>query len=162
LTYDRVNYTFNGNCSYIASRDVSENGEHQFEIIVTNVECINEPGTTCTEGVTVLHQGHVINMRRLEGQKKVVFKYSVWKKYLLLIVFKILTTLDGESIVKFPVRTTWMTMEAVPKRQVVLFLKNVHIQIAYFYYNYAFQVRLPSQLFANKTEGLCGNLFIDI
>jgi von Willebrand factor type D domain len=71
LTYDRVNYTFNGNCSYIASRDVSKNGEHQFEIFVTNVECVDEPGTTCTEGVTVLHQGHVVNMRRLEGQKKV-------------------------------------------------------------------------------------------
>ncbi|CAB3386136.1 Hypothetical predicted protein [Cloeon dipterum] len=139
LTFDRVNYTFNGNCSYVASRDVSSSGEHQFQVLVTNVECVDEPGTTCTEGVTILYQGHVVSVRRLEGHKK------------------ILTTLDGEPVVKFPLLTSWVTIEAIPKRQVTVHLTNLEVEVIYLYFNHAYVIRLPSHTFGNKTEGLCGN-----
>ena len=29
--------------------------------------------------------------------------------------------------------------------------------MSYYFYNYGFKVRVPSQLYLNKTEGLCGN-----
>jgi hypothetical protein len=75
-------------------------------------------------------------------------------RYLLQII----TTLDGEVVEKFPAKTSWMSMETVPKKQVVLLLTNLQIEVAYFYNNHAFTIKLPSHLFANKTEGLCGIL----
>lgn len=32
LTFDRSNYTFNGNCTYIAARDVNPHGKHTFQV----------------------------------------------------------------------------------------------------------------------------------
>ncbi|XP_059485087.1 hemocytin isoform X2 [Neocloeon triangulifer] len=143
ITYDRRNFTFNGNCTYLASRDISITGEHQFEILVTNIECIEEPGTTCTEGVTIVHQGHVVNMRREEKQKR------------------ILTTLDGDLLEKFPYSDSWLTIEVVAKNQVSVHLKNLNILVSYLFNDYAFEIRLPSHTFGSKVEGLCGNCNAD-
>lgn len=30
--FDRSNFTFNGNCTYVAARDVSPTGEHTFQV----------------------------------------------------------------------------------------------------------------------------------
>lgn len=32
LTFDRSNYTFNGNCTYVAARDVNPHGKHTFQV----------------------------------------------------------------------------------------------------------------------------------
>jgi hypothetical protein len=32
LTFDHSNYTFNGNCTYVAARDVNPHGKHTFEV----------------------------------------------------------------------------------------------------------------------------------
>lgn len=34
---------------------------------------------------------------------------------------------------------------------------SVQVEVSYYMYSKAFKVRLPSQLYLNKTEGLCGN-----
>jgi hypothetical protein len=32
VTFDHSNYTFNGNCTYIAARDVNPQGNHTFQV----------------------------------------------------------------------------------------------------------------------------------
>lgn len=63
VTFDRANYTFNGNCTYVAARDQLSDGDqlrtdHDFQVLVTNQECQLDTKTTCTAAVTVLYQDH--------------------------------------------------------------------------------------------------------
>jgi hypothetical protein len=46
-------------------------------VLVTNIECIEEPGTTCTEAVTVLYEGNVVHVKRVEGKKQVSKMHSI-------------------------------------------------------------------------------------
>jgi von Willebrand factor len=34
---------------------------------------------------------------------------------------------------------------------------GAQVEVSYFFHNFAFSVRVPSQLYLNKTEGLCGS-----
>ena len=109
------------------------------QVLVTNQECVNEPRTTCTDSVTLLYQEHTIQLRRSEAAQTVI------------------ASLDGNLVDKFPVYLPWTRMEKLPGEEVTVLLLAVQVEVSYYFHNFAFSVRLPSQLYLNKTEGLCGN-----
>ncbi|PNF36643.1 hypothetical protein B7P43_G19101, partial [Cryptotermes secundus] len=141
LTFDRSNYTFNGNCTYVAARDINPHGKHTFQVLVTNVQCKDEPISTCTKGVVIEYQGHRVHVQRKEGDKTHELEASV----------------DGNIINKFPLINDWMQMEQVRGMEVTVLIPEIQLEVSYFYHNFAFVVRLPSHTYGNMTEGLCGN-----
>lgn len=64
VTYDRRNFTFNGNCTYIASRDKSSDGKHAFQVYVTNGECPNNPDAICTVALHIVFENHTLHIQK--------------------------------------------------------------------------------------------------
>ncbi|XP_063867870.1 uncharacterized protein LOC135104399 [Scylla paramamosain] len=139
-TFDRLNYTFNGECSFVAARDKNPRGQHKFQVITNNKQCTPEPVTVCTDAVTILYDSHEV-----------------------LIVAKSLATggvqvtVDKEMVDVFPYRSPWLSLEQPDLTQVMAAIPDIQLEVTYFMDNFGFAIRLPSALYFNKTEGLCGN-----
>ncbi|XP_049862899.1 hemocytin [Schistocerca gregaria] len=140
VTFDQQNYTFSGNCSYIAAQDVNPTGNHDFQVIVTNKECMHEQGSTCTEEVKVLYKEHVVHIRRNQDN-----------------IEEILTTIDGSLINNFPVHLDWIILEELDKTELTLLIPSIQLEVSYFHRSFGFNVRLPSHTYGGKVEGLCGD-----
>ncbi|XP_069683352.1 hemocytin isoform X2 [Periplaneta americana] len=136
-TFDRKNYTFNGNCTYVASRDVGPHGKHEFQVLVTNVQCQDEPVSACTAGVFIEYQDHRVHLRRKKHELEAF--------------------VDGHRVHKFPLVTDWLRMEHMPGTEVSVLIPPLQLEVSYYFHSYAFAVRLPSHTFGHRTEGLCGN-----
>ncbi|RXG62289.1 Hemocytin [Armadillidium vulgare] len=91
-SFDRKNFTFNGECPYVAARDVDPTGKHQFQVINSNKRCQKDPVTMCTESVQVLYNDHDILIK-------------------LLPTDSLVTTIDGLEISTFPLKEDWIDME---------------------------------------------------
>jgi len=62
-SFDGENVLTNNHGSYLASAADGEDGRRLFEVIVTKCKCDDQPGSACTQSVTVEYQGNTINMR---------------------------------------------------------------------------------------------------
>lgn len=61
ITFDGRYYAFQGICTYIlAQHQTSDDVKLNFRILVTNVECPEEPHTSCAHGLTIYWKDHVI------------------------------------------------------------------------------------------------------
>ncbi|XP_046603352.1 hemocytin isoform X1 [Neodiprion virginianus] len=145
VSFDRKNFTFNGNCTYILSRDIAKDiksgkGEHTYQILVTNTAC---PEGVCTKAIIVLYKNHSIQVKRGQQLKEVV-------------VF-----VDGQLIDRFPYKTEWVMLEGTSGRDVSLLIPAIQLEVASYQHNFAFTVRLPSHTFAGAMEGLCGDCNAD-
>lgn len=142
VTFDRSNFTFNGNCTYILSRDISDknikggHGEHVYQVLVTNMAC--DEGV-CTEAITVLYQNHSVRVKRGQRLKELIVK------------------VDDLPINQFPYKTSWLQLEEAPDRDITLLIPAIQLEVASLRHNFAFMVRLPSQTFGGGVEGLCGD-----
>ncbi|KAK3857259.1 hypothetical protein Pcinc_036476, partial [Petrolisthes cinctipes] len=137
-TFDRRNYTFNGECSYVAARDRDPRGQHEFQVITRNKQCSMEPVTMCTDAVTVLYNNHEVFMEALPTGE---------------VGIKV----DGGIVDTFPHRDTWLALEQPDASQVMAAVTEIQLEVIFFLDNHGFSVRLPSRRYFNKTEGLCGN-----
>ncbi|XP_046389468.1 hemocytin isoform X2 [Ischnura elegans] len=139
LTFDRVNYTFNGNCTYIAARDVNPQGEHDFQVLTENKECIDKPASSCAHAITILFKQHTIHLQRAEENREVQ------------------VSIDGNTLHSFPLDDEWVKVERFADKDVNVLIPSIQLEVSFYFDNFAFVIRLPSHLYANKTEGLCGN-----
>nr|CAD7397465.1 unnamed protein product [Timema cristinae] len=184
LSFDRSNFTFNGNCTYIAARDISPIGEHDFQVLVKNTHCRHEPTSTCTEAVTVIHEGHTIHIRRNHNTTKLqtlldginVDEYplvSDWlrldgspDKKLTVLVPKIQLEVsyfydNFAFVIRVPSHFDWLRLDGSPDKKLTVLVPKIQLEVSYFYDNFAFVIRVPSHLYGGKTEGLCGNCNYD-
>ena len=89
LTYDRNNFTFDGNCTYLMSRDISSEKIHSFQVYATVAPCDvnadpNERSATCTQAIYLLHGSKKIHVKRASGivldvfidDQKIKFPYN--------------------------------------------------------------------------------------
>jgi Trypsin Inhibitor like cysteine rich domain len=63
LSYDGDEVLMNNHGSYLASGANGEDGRRLFEVIVTKCKCDDQPGSACTQSMTITYQGNTINMR---------------------------------------------------------------------------------------------------
>jgi len=143
FSFDRNHFDFNGNCSYVAARDQLDDSldstAHDFQVLVTNHECEKGGNATCTGALTVLFREHVINIDRHEATESV---------HVLV---------DKKPVDSFPLYLPSIRIEKLPGEQVIVLLTAIQVEVSYFFDSYGFSVRVPSHLYLNKTEGLCGN-----
>ncbi|XP_044578140.1 hemocytin isoform X1 [Cotesia glomerata] len=142
VNFNKKNFTFTGNCTYVLSQDISKSnneigpGDHTYEILMTNVPC--DRGV-CTESLSVFYKGHYIQIEQMLHSKDFIL------------------TVDGESIESLPYKNSWMSFERVGNYDVVFLISAIQLGITSYRNNFAFTITLPSHIFGGATEGLCGN-----
>ncbi|KAK0088266.1 hypothetical protein PV326_004912 [Microctonus aethiopoides] len=144
INFDKKNFTFTGNCTYVLSRDVIsevrvKNGienDNTYQILMTNVPCQRE---ICTEAISVIYKGHYLHIEQNKNSKQ------------------FLLALDGEAIDKLPYKISWIIIENNLDNDLTLLIPAIQLQVMFYHHNFAFTIRLPSNIFGGAMEGLCGN-----
>ncbi|XP_076276507.1 hemolectin isoform X2 [Lasioglossum baleicum] len=142
ISFDRKNVKFDGNCTYVLSRDVVENkkdtADHVFQVLVSNGVC--ETGS-CVEALTVLYKEHVVRVQNNANKSE---EFAV--------------TVDGGSkVAEYPLNASWVILEQTPSEKLRLLIPSLQLEITAYTANFAFTLMLPSHIFGGAVEGLCGN-----
>ncbi|KAA0190906.1 hypothetical protein HAZT_HAZT005299 [Hyalella azteca] len=137
-SFDRHNFTFNGECSYVAARHRDPRGNHKFQVITHNKRCNRNPVTMCTDGVKILHDDSEAEVR-------------------LLPTGVLMTLVEGAPLASFPYRDVHFAVERPDDKHVAIAVPAIYLVVTYSAENYGFTLTVPSHQFSNETEGLCGN-----
>jgi len=137
VTYDNNNFTVNGNCVYVMSRDVplEDAGTHKwqvysnqlisiksewvvlhilFKVLITNHPCKNKPEKACVGKVTILYQG-----------RKVHILVDYYRNKLKLIV-------DNERIADFEEIEDWAKIRETSTKHMKILLTDVQVEVMTF------------------------------
>ncbi|XP_055854171.1 hemocytin [Episyrphus balteatus] len=145
LTYDRKNFTFNGNCTYLLSRDIVLPGVHTFQVYVTMDDCKKlgrpsmGPNSSCAKSLHILHGEHIIHIQRAASNKSVQ------------------VLIDGMEVKKLPFKDTWLGITQTDGNELKLTLPESHVEVTSSFDDMAYSVRVPSIKYGSKMEGLCGD-----
>lgn len=63
---------------------------------------------------------------------------------------------------RLPYETHWLKLEETPGKDMKLLIPAIQLEIISMQSNFAFTVRVPSRIFGDAVEGLCGNCNDDI
>ncbi|CAH0701554.1 unnamed protein product [Spodoptera exigua] len=138
VTFEGDDLPFLGNCTYLASRDRNETGQHKYEVYSTNGPCDDNGDVVCTKVVHLVYEKKVIHVSKNDDTKK------------------LLTTIGDEALFKYPVKKDWVVISQDNGQDVTILLPDIHVELTVLQAKMEFRVRVPSYLYANKTEGLCG------
>lgn len=140
ISFDRKNIKFDGNCTYILSRNIVENvkknKKYTYQILVSNKIC--DTGT-CTEMIIILYQNHVIKIK--ESIPNQEFEIEV----------------DDSKIYELPFNKSWLILEHISLKKLRLLIPSIQLEIIGYQPNFAFSLSVPSHIFGGAVEGLCGN-----
>ena len=68
LTYDRKNFTFDGNCTYLLTRDLTLENIHTFQVYATIGACdgksLQQNRPTCTQAFHLIYGNHIIHIQK--------------------------------------------------------------------------------------------------
>ncbi|KAL0894249.1 hypothetical protein ABMA27_014259 [Loxostege sticticalis] len=137
-TFEGDSFPFLGNCTYLASRDRNETGQHKYEIYATNGPCEDNANVTCTKTIHVIYEKIVIHINRDPANKK------------------LMTTIGNEAVFKYPVKKDWVTISQLNGQDVMVLLTDAHVEVTVLLSKMELSVRVPTYLYSNRTEGLCG------
>ncbi|KAL6266408.1 hypothetical protein P5V15_003260 [Pogonomyrmex californicus] len=146
IGFNRKDFRFAGNCTYLLSGNVAEtaksqNGASTYQILITNGYCATG---TCTETITLLYEKHVVQIKRAEHSKDLRM------------------SIDNSQVEKFPHNRTWIVLDRTYAGDVILLVPSIQLELIAFEPNFAFTLKLPSHIFSDNTEGLCGNCNADV
>ena len=99
--------------------------------------CSEDSVLLCTDEMKVIYKEHTVVTRLLPNDKLSV-------------------TIDGKEQNEFPHREDWLALEFPDQDRVLTALPEIQLEAVYSKDNHGFTIRLPSHLFYDKTEGLCG------
>ncbi|XP_067130718.1 hemocytin-like [Centruroides vittatus] len=136
ITFDEREYAFQGMCTYVLARSNDLVGYfYEFEVLGINTECPEEPGTACTAGLIVNYKNNVIRIYRGEAirfnDKPLAYE-------------------------EYPFYANGINITVNPGKSALVYIADINLIVRYFESNYGFVVELPSKLYYNATEGLCG------
>ncbi|XP_070162344.1 hemocytin isoform X2 [Polyergus mexicanus] len=146
IDFNRKNFRFTGNCTYLLSGNVMENARSQrngtraYQILITNGYCATG---ICTEVITLLYDEHVVQIRRAELSKDLQ------------------VSIDDSRVERFPTDYKWIVLDQMLTGDVTLLIPVIQLEFVAFRQNFAFTLKLPSHIFSDVTEGLCGNCNAD-
>jgi len=145
IDFNHQGFMFAGNCTYLLSGNVMDNAKNReearvYQILITNGYC----GTsTCTEAITLLYEKHVVQIKRAERSKD------------LRVV------INDSQVENFPYNLTWIVLNRMSTGDVTLLISSFQLELVTFQQNFAFTLKLPSHIFSDNTEGLCGSCNTD-
>lgn len=137
VTYDRNNFTFDGNCTYLLTRDLVLPGIHTFEVFATLGQC--KGGSSCTEALHILHSENIIHLQRKQGTNEIdVF-------------------VNGAQVRQLPYSKEWIKVTEEPGKLIRILLPLSHLELTTAFDDMSFSIRVPSLKYGAKMEGLCGD-----
>lgn len=158
VTYDRNNFTFDGNCTYLLSRDLQLSNVHTFQVFVSLASCdpIEPPPTSlsdkkkafykpksksgsCTQSLHILYGSHIIHIQR-----------GTDKKSLEILV-------DGIKLQSLVCKDKWIQVSTIEGREVQIILPESQVELVGHFEDLSFSIRVPSLKYGAKMEGLCGD-----
>lgn len=114
VTYDETNFTVNGNCVYVMSRDIlpSKEADHKFQVLITNAPCAKDNRKVCVERVTIFFAGRRIHISNspTEGKLKV--------------------TVNAVEISDFADLAEWLGVAETKARDLVFTLVSAEVQVS--------------------------------
>lgn len=143
LTYDKKNFTFDGNCTYLLSRDIVKKDDPTFQIYATFDKCnlnAKQNDLSCTKALYVVSGQNVI---------KIVLDKD-----------EIVVVLGDKKIKNYPLIEKWVKVDKDLSGQYSLILAESSVKIANIKSqggDLLFSVKVPSLKYESKMEGLCGN-----
>lgn len=137
ITYDRRNFTFNGNCTYLLTRDIMTPNEHAFQVYATIGQCFGHTAqTSCTQSLHIIYGSHIVHLQRANESISAI--------------------LDGIVQQNLPYKSPWVSVEANTRGISVNFIES-QIEISAILDDLSFSIRVPSIKYGSKLEGLCGD-----
>lgn len=136
ITYDRQNFTFNGNCTYLLTRDLLAPNEHKFQVYVSLFAC---GGKSCARALDILYGQHIVHLERAEKTETI----------------KVL--LDGIEAKQLPYESKWITIGEKIGQSIDVNLIDAQLQVIAMVGDLSFSIRAPSIKYGSKLEGLCGD-----
>nr|XP_034840347.1 hemocytin-like [Maniola hyperantus] len=138
VTFEGDDLPFLGNCTYLASRDSNDTGYHKYQVYATNGACADNPSMVCTKALHLIQEKNFINITKDLNTKKLI------------------TTVNGAQVFKYPFHADWVTVNLLNGQDVNVNLPELHVELTVLQAKMEFTVQVPSQLYANRTQGLCG------
>lgn len=159
ITYDRKNFTFDGNCTYLLTRDLLVPNLHTFQIYVTLGPCddqsamaplkiienlqSNKFGTklTCTKSLHILYGEHIIHLQRNSTSDN----------------SRVTTLIDGIKAITLPYKSKWISISEDRAKGININLEDSQVEIDAMFADLSFSIRVPSIKYGSKLEGICGD-----
>ncbi|CAG4913028.1 unnamed protein product [Colias eurytheme] len=127
-----------GNCTYLVSRDLNENGEHKYQIYATNGPCEENPEAACVKIVHLIHGNNTIRISKDPATKKLV------------------TLVNGNQVFRYPLDNEWALVSMMFGQDVSVVLPDLYLELQVKQEKMEILVQVPSHVYAHRTEGLCG------
>lgn len=156
ITYDQKNFTIDGNCTYLLTRDLLVPNAHNFQIYVSLGVCDDDHDNavtpinnnniivshSCAKSLHILYQSHVLLIQKQGIENK---------------VSTIKTKIDGNLVNELPFKTKWMTINEIEGKGINLQFTESNLVVNVMCDELSFSIRLPSIKYGGKLEGLCGD-----
>ncbi|XP_006822488.2 LOW QUALITY PROTEIN: uncharacterized protein LOC100375545 [Saccoglossus kowalevskii] len=129
-SFDGKWFSHQGVCTYVLARP--QDAPYDFQVLIDNVECTWQPETSCTKEIIVIYGGHTVVLMRM-GKVKV----------------------DGE-MVELPVNIDDSIFVELAGMQTVLRIPDIGLDVRFEGVYHTYSVLVPSELYWDRTEGICG------
>lgn len=145
LTYDRNNFTFDGNCTYLLTRDAMLKNVHTFQVYTTlgpcGVDSIHKKlnSGSCTQSLHILYGSHIVHLQRDEKTNSIT------------------TIVDGLVVKTLPLQKQWIDISVQSGREIKINLPESQVEVKALFDDMSFSISLPSVKYGSKLEGLCGD-----
>lgn len=139
LTYDRRNFTFDSNCTYLLSRDIETADLYAFQVYVTLGHCSESvsSGRSCATDLYVLSGGHSVHLQYVDETIRVY--------------------VDSMMLNTLPYQNDWIRFTEQRGKGLTLELLKSSVDVSVLYAGFEFAIKVPSFKYGGKMEGLCGN-----
>ncbi|BES96307.1 Hypothetical protein NTJ_09116 [Nesidiocoris tenuis] len=139
FTFDRADYTFNSKCTHVLAQTSANSQAPQFKVWITNKPCLLKPDETCLHAVTLIYKDNVIQVvNDRSGEPSVI--------------------VDGLRVPSSSNGTlNWGKVTEHVGRSVSINIPEIHMDLEVLSGSKGFSLKIPSHLYRDKTEGLCGS-----
>ncbi|XP_057325268.1 hemocytin-like isoform X2 [Microplitis mediator] len=138
--FNNRGFSFPGNCTYILSQDIVKNkvDEHTYRVLIKNVPCDKR---ICLEALIILYKDHLVRIERD-------------------LNFQNFTLLLDNELIQVPYKNFWISFTKKLNNDIKILIPAIQLELTGYHQSFGFTVRIPSRIFGNAIEGLCGSCSI--
>lgn len=145
ITYDRKNFTFDANCTYLLSRDTKIPNLYAFQVYVTLAPCndsttnnsIQSNQRSCITALHILYGEHVVHLQKETNSIKAF--------------------VDGIEVNALQFKTDWIEIIEEHGKGLNIDLIKSLVEVNTIFDDLSFSIKIPSIKYGSNVEGLCGN-----
>lgn len=108
-------------------------------MLITNKPCDDAHNKMCVGKITILFAGRKIH----------IFNDDIRNKLKIIV--------DGERIEDFNEVSSWLGVKQTIAKHLKISLKSAQVEVSVYHPSLGVSVKVPSQKYAGKMEGLCGD-----